>query len=62
MKNDIIINEITFICLYEEGDCKYKNKENINKCIGCRFARVIKNIIKDKQIKQKVKGEELLEV
>jgi len=62
MKNDIIVNEITFLCLYEEGDCKYKNKENINKCIGCRFARVIKNIIKDKQTQQHYIGEELIKI
>lgn len=57
MKGDIIINKITFECNYIDGICKYKNPDNIKKCIGCYYARVLKNEVKDKQTKQEDKGE-----
>jgi len=48
MKDEEITRIITFKCTYEEGDCKYKNPANIKGCIGCYFARVIKNVMKEK--------------
>lgn len=57
MKGEIIINEITYECLFEDGSCKYKNPENIKKCGGCDFSKVIKSVVKDKQTINYDKGE-----
>jgi len=56
MKGDIFTEEIIFECSYDLGDCKYKNVENKNKCLGCYFAKVLKTTIKDKQRKIYAQG------
>lgn len=34
-------------CLYEGGDCCYKNPLNKFTCFGCRYARLIQQELKD---------------
>lgn len=43
MKGQLIkkVYNYVFECNYEEGDCKYKNPENLFSCLGCKYAKTL---------------------
>jgi MinD superfamily P-loop ATPase len=41
MKGELLKFEVVVSCTYEDGDCKYKNPENVRKCYGCRFCNFV---------------------